>query len=419
MQAQPSTTPRFLANDASLNYESDLRRVRPPEDTRALLEPLLEDAGITRIAHVTGLDRVGIPVVMVVRPNARSLSVSQGKGADTAAAEVSGIMESVELHHAERPTLPLRMAAHVDVKGRERIVDPEALPISRASSWSPDRRLPWAQARDLHTDEPWWVPYELVHADASYPLVPGSGCFMRSTNGLASGNCRAEAVLHGICEVIERDSLALWDHATPEEQAATRIDPAALDDETVHRLLTMYEGAGIDVLAWDATSDVQMPVARVVIVDRESDSVLKPMPAAFGAGCDPDRATAMIRALAEAAQSRLTAIAGSRDDLTRERYRSFQHADALAAYRMLVEQPAERDVSNLPDWGADDPVTEVQIVLDRLAAVGFEQVLTMDLTLEGWPISVARVIVPGLEGPTESPWYRPGERVRRLLEARR
>lgn len=33
--------------------------------------------GITRVADVTGLDRIGIPVVMVCRPNARSLAVSE------------------------------------------------------------------------------------------------------------------------------------------------------------------------------------------------------------------------------------------------------------------------------------------------------------------------------------------------------
>ena len=36
--------------------------------------------GITRVANVTGLDSVGIPVVMVCRPNSRSVAVSQGKG---------------------------------------------------------------------------------------------------------------------------------------------------------------------------------------------------------------------------------------------------------------------------------------------------------------------------------------------------
>ncbi|TGV60738.1 hypothetical protein EN803_38435, partial [Mesorhizobium sp. M2D.F.Ca.ET.160.01.1.1] len=48
----------------------------------ARIRPHWARMGITRVANVTGLDRIGIPVVMVCRPNARSLAVSQGKGID-------------------------------------------------------------------------------------------------------------------------------------------------------------------------------------------------------------------------------------------------------------------------------------------------------------------------------------------------
>ena len=44
------------------------------------LQPKLAAVGITRLADVTGLDRVGLPVVLAVRPLGRSLAVSQGKG---------------------------------------------------------------------------------------------------------------------------------------------------------------------------------------------------------------------------------------------------------------------------------------------------------------------------------------------------
>ena len=73
----------------------------PPEETLARLVPHLGRMGITRVANVTGLDRVGVPVVTAVRPNARSLAVSQGKGLTLAAAKVSAIMEAAELYHAE------------------------------------------------------------------------------------------------------------------------------------------------------------------------------------------------------------------------------------------------------------------------------------------------------------------------------
>src|SRR3546814_6638140 len=40
--------------------------------------------------------------------------------------------------------------------------------------------------------------------------LPICGCFAASTNGLASGNHRLEAISHALCEVVERDATALW-----------------------------------------------------------------------------------------------------------------------------------------------------------------------------------------------------------------
>ncbi|MHA1566275.1 MAG: hypothetical protein ACTSX7_13265, partial [Alphaproteobacteria bacterium] len=64
-----------------------------PERTVSRVRPFLPAMGITRIANVTGLDTIGIPVVMVLRPNSRSVSVSQGKGFSLDDAKASGVME--------------------------------------------------------------------------------------------------------------------------------------------------------------------------------------------------------------------------------------------------------------------------------------------------------------------------------------
>ena len=71
------------------------------EETFARIKPALSNFGITRVANITGLDTIGIPVWTVVRPLGRSLSVSQGKGVTHELAVVSGIMESIEVFHAE------------------------------------------------------------------------------------------------------------------------------------------------------------------------------------------------------------------------------------------------------------------------------------------------------------------------------
>jgi hypothetical protein len=64
----------------SKGYMDSTHRLVPPEQTLERVRPFLPVMGITRVANVTGLDTIGIPVVMVTRPNSRSISVSQGKG---------------------------------------------------------------------------------------------------------------------------------------------------------------------------------------------------------------------------------------------------------------------------------------------------------------------------------------------------
>ena len=96
-------------------HKSGTHRVVSPRETLARVQPYLAPMGITRVANVTGLDTIGIPVVMAYRPNARSLAVSQGKGLDLDAARASAVMESVEGYHSENVELPLKLASYRDL----------------------------------------------------------------------------------------------------------------------------------------------------------------------------------------------------------------------------------------------------------------------------------------------------------------
>jgi YcaO-like protein with predicted kinase domain len=223
-------------------------------------------------------------------------------------------------------------------------------------------------------------------------------------------------VLHGLCEVIERDALALWDHLPPIEQQQRRVRLCSIHEPVICRLLAAFEAAGITPTVWDVSSDVGIAAFRAVIYDEAADADAHPFPAAFGAGCHPSRTVALARALTEAAQSRLTVIAGSRDDFGRIRYAETQNARALAYNREIAhagDGPIGFDA--LPDWEGPSVLGTVQYVCAQLRAIGIQQVLYVPLSDARLPISVARVIVPGLEGPTESAYYYPGARVRRQL----
>jgi YcaO-like protein with predicted kinase domain len=406
----------LLSDHCNKIYLNGTHRAASPESTWRVIRPMLADFGITRVANVTGLDYVGVPVYMCCRPNSRSLAVSQGKGIDAISAKVSAVMESIEAWHAEFNQAPLRLENYAELKRHDAVADVDGLPFCKGSLFSMQRPIPWILGRDLLSDEPVWVPFELVHANATIPAVPGSGCFLPSTNGLASGNNLIEAILHGLYEVIERDALTLWELADPDRYSQTRVDCESITPTYCREILARYQAANIIPMVWNTTSDAGLPSFAAIIFDEESDSLLRPMSAAFGSGCHTNRGIAMARALTEAAQSRLTGIAGSRDDMTQGSYRTSQSAEALDYYRQLARETSKALAYNTaPDHEGENFRDDLNNVLDCLRRISIQQVIAVDLSRPGLPISVARVIVPGLEGPTESNWYTPGPRLKERL----
>ena len=71
------TTPlwqRVGSDTAEPRYHFGTSRAAAPRDTLHRIAPLLAPAGITRLADVTGLDWIGLPVYQAIRPNSRNNS---------------------------------------------------------------------------------------------------------------------------------------------------------------------------------------------------------------------------------------------------------------------------------------------------------------------------------------------------------
>ena len=405
----------MTAAAAAKRYFHGTHRTCTPEETVARLQPLLQGMGITRIANVTGLDRTGIPVVMVTRPNARSVTVSQGKGLTLAAARASGLMEAVEVWHAERIVKPLKLASFAEMRREHALPDIAALPQAAGSRFGPELPLLWIEGKELLNGAPAWVPLELVSTNYTLPLPPGSGCFQANTNGLASGNHWLEAVSHALCEVVERDAITLWKLGSPATRGRRVLDRASIDDAACRSVLAQLATADLQAQIWDATSDLGIASFICLLVGRDGDNA----DPEFGAGCHPSRNIALLRALTEAAQARNTYIAGARDDYSVQLYSHPVRARRLAfCRRLLASAQQRRAFVDVPSFESSSIEDDMRWMLARLRAAGIDQVIVMDLTREAIGIPVARVIVPGLEGMMEDEDgdYVPGPRARRCLK---
>ena len=372
----------------------------PPEVMLDRLLPLLPAIGATRLSVVSGLDVLGIPVAQVCRPLSRSMSVSQGKGFSLAEAKVSAIGEALESWHAERIGHPVWYGGWTEVAAEAPVVDVTRLARPAHSVFHADSPLLWIEGHDLVGGATVLLPLETVHLDHRLPRVPGSGCFLNTSTGLAVGASVLGALQHALAEVVERDAMALWNLRPDDEQARRRIDLASVDDDGCAELLARFGRAGVAVAAWDLTTDVGVATVKVTAVDQGADANRR-LPTAAGYGCHPRRAGALARALLEAAQSRVTLIAGSRDDHPPARDRAGRDPWSIVLRRRAVEDgKPEWPFDALPDAGPLDPPDAVVLLLDRLRAVGSGHPVMVDLTRREVGIPVVRVVVPGTEMPS-------------------
>ncbi|GAA1973211.1 YcaO-like family protein [Amycolatopsis minnesotensis] len=359
-----------------------------PEQTLRRIRPLLPRMGITRLADVTWLDDIGVPVYQAVRPNSYLMSVSQGKGLSRAHAIVSAAMESIESWHAER-------VGEGDLVATAGEVEPDLayrldeLTLAPRHYLNPAAKLRWTRARHLLGGEETLVPTDVLDLDGRITDRWRPPLFVKSSNGLASGNILDEAVLHGLYEVIERDALTRAGNGPVRHL----VDSRTVDGES-GELFRRLRDAGVDAAADLLPSPTGLPCFRARII---SDS----FPVVFvGMGCHFDRDVALCRALTEAVQSRVTTIAGTRDDVTGDR---FVRAEGISSGRVSRPDLAQWSTGDVPLSFVDVESRRHGTIAEDLRLAGElvqahtgRDPLVVDHTRPDIGIPVARVVCPGL-----------------------
>lgn len=388
-------------------------RAVSPTQTLENLRPLMREAGITRIANITGLDRVGLPVALAIRPNAWSLSASSGKGLDWPSAAASAAMEAFEFYHAEIPDLQVVNGTYTQLSDDHSLVPIKRLPFRRQSLFHTELPLEWTFGWDLFRQEKVLLPLQMVclKPGTKGSVLNRAAAFPRDTNGLASGNNFLEALCAGIYEVIERDAWACQMYAARTSgHEVPKINLSSISHPQIRQILDQFSVAGLRTHLYDCTVDTCVPVYRVVLCD----PVELCIPLADGYGAHLNPVIAILRALTEAAQSRIVAISGSRDDMFDIHHGNIGLAAIWQQIERLDAQPVTRDLGDLVSDAGQDFQTDVHTLASRLQLVGVEQLVVVELAACDNGISVLKVFIPGLE-PCLSYGNVPGIRARTLL----
>ena len=362
----------------SIVYQAGTYRTALPEETWERVLPMLPRFGITRVADITGLDDVGLPVHVAYRPDGLTFAVSVGTGATHAQSRVSAVMESIEAWHAENLRLPVAARCGAAALGLH--YDVRQLSLADRSPLSASVVLDWVIGRGLLTGLPAYAPGDVIRLDLTPFVDYAQSLFQVTSNGLATGNTVADAVLHGLVEVIERDSVASY-LAGPQRERRY-VDPANCRHPAARRTFEALRAADCTVLACDVTGRVGLPCYAAIVWSPD-------VPISCGGyGCHVDRGIALGRAMAEAAQTRLALIAGARDDIDG------------AAYREVARPPEPSALAPFPDepgWAND---TDLDAVIRHCAAlvasVTGAEPFTVEITHPDIGIPTVKVIAPGL-----------------------
>ncbi len=388
-------------------YNNETQRAVPLEETLARIEPKVPAAGITRVADITNLDRIGIPVFSCIRPTAESgaITVYNGKGATVEESRISAIMEGIERYSSEVHDRRIEMMPYMEMAGRGRTLDPKDLILPGDADM--DHLLPWVEGYDIANDEPIFVPAHAVFHPLPQRYRP---LFRTTTNGLASGNTIEEAIFHALAEVIERDAWSLV-----EASRYTGLSVVDIDDESLTGMQKKFADAQVEVTVKDITSDIGIPTMAAV-----ADDVLlrDPTLLTIGIGTHTSARIAVMRALTEVAQSRLTQIHGAREDTTLADLRKkmgYDRAKRINGY--WFRDNGQVAYPDIPSYDSDDFVKDIRFAIEALDKRGLDRVIVVDLTREEIGVPVVRVIVPGLEVFAMDPERR-GKRVKHAEDHR-
>lgn len=381
-------------------YHTSLRS-RNAADTLRIAKEYAQRYGISRVTNTIKLDTIGIPVFSSIRPTAdlSSLCVCAGKGLLPIEAEIGAYMEAIEFAMAEERHSKAKASWHkvIDVldghSREEAILD--FCPQMGVEIDLMDE-MECVPAFDLLHQKSYLAPAELAFMPY-YSKGKEKSYFGCHTNGLASGNNRMEASIHGILEVIERDILAFQ----VVQATASRVTPESFPEKIkgIHQSILK---AGMELLVDYVDNEWELPFFSAILLDWNS---LDPLYINGGYGCHFDKDIAIMRAVTEAIQSRMTFIHGGRDDLM-EDYKRFEHLSdiekgnyfrASASRFQRFDKSIAFDAITGKTWRFDRIEVYLEVLLEHLKAKGIEYVLQVSHTAPDEPLQVVKIIIPKLE----------------------
>ncbi|MGD2271565.1 MAG: YcaO-like family protein, partial [Desulfobacterales bacterium] len=378
---------KIVLHDAFKQFTLDQDKVVPPEETVRRFKQRLKQLNLDILESTVRIDngRLDIPVFFsYCGKDARVLTGTRkqmGKGATPQQAEASAVMELAErfsfFSFANNPA-NFVVEKFRDIKDRALPFESIALSVHDQSQdvdltrkIFEDLPLQWAPAYNLSLEKEILIPFNWFYA-------------INAFNGPSAGNCVEEALMQGICEIVERHTSSL---ISQNRMNIPAIDPDTASDAMVVEMLQKYRNIGVKLFINDFTSGLGIPSIGILAYDPatfpEKSEIV------WTAGTTPNPQKALSRALTEVAQ-----LAGDFNSGANYVASGLPKFKSLKEARFIMKPDAVIDITDLPDLSDNNIKVEIERCLAALAAHNFE-VLVVNTTHPVLQIPAFYTIIPG------------------------
>jgi ribosomal protein S12 methylthiotransferase accessory factor len=373
--------------DAPKGYTMDLDKLVSPEETVRRFKDRLKTVNLDILEETVRIDngRLDIPVYFSVCGRDAEAVIGtkkqMGKGGTAHQAEASAVMELAERFslfsfYGDRSKFIVEQYGNI----RDR-----ALPFELIARSVHDESDDLERAVEAFSRLPlmWTSAYNLTRQEET--LIPFNWFFtINQFNGSSAGNCLEEAVLQGICEVVERHVSSIISRgrlSTPGIELASITDPLSLE------LIEKFRRQDIQIRATDFSLDTGIPTVGVLAWDPSTFPGKSEIVWTAGTTTSPEKS--LIRALTEVAQ-----LAGDFNTCSNyvasglPKFRDLSEAD------FIVDSKGEVPISSLPDISDDNIRVEAERCVGALSGTGMEVIL-VDVTDSRLALPAVYSIIPG------------------------
>ena len=374
-------------NDAYKSFTRDQDKILHPKETVKRFKEKLNTMDLDILKSVLRIDngRLDIPIYFsTCGEDAAAVTGTKkqmGKGGTPDQAEASAVMELAErfsfFNFAKNPE-NFFTDVYPNVKDKAISFEMIAQSVHDESDDLPASRkifetlpLKWTWGYNLSREKEVLIPFDWFFA-------------INEFNGPSAGNCVEEALIQGICEIVERHTSSL---VSQNKLMVAAIRPESVTDPLVIEMFQKYNNAGVKLYLSDFSLDTGIPTVGALAYDPVTFPALSEI--VWTAGTTPDPQKALSRTLTEVAQ-----LAGDFNTNANYVASGLPKFTTLEEAGYVINPGKEVNISDLPDLSSNNLKTEILNCLAALEKINM-QALVINTMHDQLKIPAFYTIIPG------------------------